>query len=186
MKLIFAAASLIALSVTAASATEVMGMGTPSDVQFRQKAMSSDAFEIASSKIALNNSTDASVKDFAQMMIADHTKTTDKLVALGAISKASIETKMAPGADGKYQSNDVFSTMQASELNSLAAKSNDDFNKTYMDDQVSGHKDAVSLMQDYAKNGDNAKLKSFASEVLPKIQEHLSKAQALDDTLNKK
>ena len=141
-------ASVLALAMIgagSASATEVLGVGTPSAQQFRAKVSASDAFEIASGKIALTHSTDAKVKDFANRMIHDHTDTTDKLVALGGIKKASIEAKMQPGLDGKYSNNDLFSMTQAAELNSLASKSNADFNKTYMDDQVQAHKEAVSL-----------------------------------------
>jgi putative membrane protein len=179
-------ATLLLVSAGTASATEVLGVGTPSAEQFRQKATSSDAFEIVSSKLALTHSTDKSVKRFARMMIKDHTATTDKLIAIGGISKESLDVKMTPGTDGKYQSNDLLSSSQAADLNSLASKSNDDFNKTYLDDQVQGHKDAVSLMEDYAKNGDNAKLKEFASDTLPTIKEHLTKAQSLDAQLDKK
>lgn len=183
------AASVLALAMIgagSASATEVLGMGTPSAEQFRMKAAASDAFEITSSKIAQTHATNAQIKDFAAMMIRDHTASTDKLVALGGISKASIETKMQPGKDGKYAGNDLISSSKADELNSLNAKSNADFDKTYMDDQVQGHKDAVALMEDYAKNGDNAKLKAFAAEVLPTIKEHLAMAQKIDAKLDKK
>lgn len=183
------AAGLLAITMAGAgtaSATEVLGMGTPSAEQFRAKATSSDAFEITSSKIALTHAINAGVKDFATMMVRDHTATTDKLVAIGGISKASLESKMEIGKDGKYAGNDLISTSQAADLNSLNSKSNADFDKTYMDDQVQGHKDAVALMEDYAKNGDNAKLKAFAAEVLPTIKEHLAAAQKLDASLDKK
>ncbi|HEY4125955.1 MAG TPA: DUF4142 domain-containing protein [Rhizomicrobium sp.] len=183
------AAGLMAIAMagaTTASATEVLGVGTPSAEQFRAKATSSDAFEITSSKIALTHATNADVKDFATMMIRDHTATTDKLVAIGGIKKASLESKMEPGKDGKYADNDLLSSSQAAELNSLNSKSNADFDKTYMDDQVQGHKDAVALMEDYAKNGDNAKLKAFAAEVLPTIKEHLAAAQKLDAAVDNK
>jgi putative membrane protein len=188
MKISLAASVLVLAMIGAgtASATEVLGIGTPSAEQFRAKATSSDAFEITSSKIAQTHATDAEIKDFAAMMIRDHTASTDKLVALGGISKASIETKMQPGKDGKYAGNDLFSMSQANELNSLNSKSNADFDKTYMDDQVAGHKDAVALMEDYAKNGDNAKLKAFAAEVLPTVKEHLAMAQKIDAKLDKK
>ena len=33
-------------------------------------------------------------------MIRDHTESTDKLVALGGVSKASLKFKMKPGSDG--------------------------------------------------------------------------------------
>ena len=68
------AASVLALAMIGAgtaSATEVLGMGTPSAEQFRAKASSSDAFEITSSKIAQTHASDAQIKDFAAMMIRE-------------------------------------------------------------------------------------------------------------------
>jgi putative membrane protein len=186
LSLIAGVLALAMASAGTASATEVLGMGTPSAEQFRNKAASSDAFEIVSSKMAQTHATDPQIKDFAAMMIRDHTASTDKLVALGGISKASIDTKMQPGKDGKYEGNDLLSTTQAAELNSLNAKSNADFDQTYMEDQVKGHKDAVALMEDYAKDGDNAKLKAFAAEVLPTIKEHLAMAQKIEARINSK
>src|SRR3978361_1005602 len=117
-------------------------MGTPNAMQFRAKASSSDAFEVLSSKIALTHATNPDLKAFAQMMIDDHTKSTDRLVALGGIrqaslahtqntdrlvalggiSKASLEAKMKPGADGKFAGNDLIDTDHANELNSLDSK----------------------------------------------------------------
>jgi putative membrane protein len=177
-------ASLLAFALSAATATsvlskEVLGMGTPNAQQFRAQASASDAFEILSSRIALTHATNPDLKSFAQMMIDAHTQTSDQLVSLGGISKASLQAKMKPGANGKYAANTLLSSAKANELNSLNSKSGADFDKTYIDDQVSGHKDALSLMQDYAKNGDNAKLKAFAAETAPKVQAHLDKAQAL-------
>ena len=177
---LFLSASLLAGT---ASAKEILGMGTPNATQFRAKATASDAFEVLSSRIALTHATNPDLKSFARMMIDDHTKSTNKLVALGGISKASLKTKMKPGRDGKFVSNDLLGS-NADELNSLDSKSNDDFNKTYIDDQVKGHEDAVSLLEDYAKNGDNAKLKDFAKDILPTVKEHLAKAKALQKALH--
>lgn len=175
--------TLALLGAGSASATEVLGVGTPSAAQFREKATSSDAFEITSSKIALTHATNPKVKNFAQTMIHDHGVTTDKLVALGGIKKASLEAKMEPGKDGKYAGNDLLSVSQAAELNSLESKSNVDFDKTYMADQVKGHKDAVALLEDYAKNGDSAKLKAYASEILPTVKHHLVEAEKISAEL---
>ena len=38
-------------------------------------------------------------------------------------------------------------------------------------------------MQDYAKNGDNTKLKSFAADTLPTIKDHLAASQKIDAEL---
>jgi putative membrane protein len=181
------AAALLATTflIAPAGATERLGMGTPNATQFRAKASSSDAFEVLSSKIALTHATTPELKDFARMMITDHTASTDKLVALGGISKKSLKTKMEPGSDGKWKENDLLDSSHADELNSLDSKSNGDFNKTYIDDQVNGHKDMVSLLEDYAKNGDNAKLKQFASDILPTVREHLAKAQQIQHMIER-
>jgi len=180
MKLRFAAALLAtAMVVAPVEAKEILGMGTPDATQFRAKATASDAFEILSSRIAKTHATDPDIKMFADMMITDHTKSTEALIALGGISKASIESKMNAGPDGKFAANDLLDSDHANELNSLNSKSNADFNKTYIDDQVKGHEDAVALLEDYAKNGDNPKLKDFAKKILPTVKEHLAKAQGL-------
>lgn len=179
-------ASLLALAMIgagSASATEVLGVGTPSAAQFREKATSSDAFEITSSKIAETHAVNPKVKDFAALMVHDHEITTDKLVALGGIKKASLTAQMQPDKDGKFAGNDLLDTSQAAELNSLDSKSNADFDKTYMADQVKGHKNAVALLEDYAKNGDSAKLKSYATEILPTVKHHLVEAQKISAEL---
>lgn len=182
LAVLLASAALLA-TANVASAKEILGIGTPNATQFRAKATASDAFEILSSKIALTHATNPDLKMFAQMMIDDHTKSTNQLVALGGISKASLKAKKKPGANGKYVSNALIDTDHANELNSLNSKSNDDFNTTYIDDQVKGHEDAVSLLEDYSKNGDNAKLKAFAASILPTVKMHLAKAQGLQKVL---
>ena len=86
---------------------------------------------------------------------------------------------MEAGPDGKYRTNDLLDSDHSTELNSLDSKSNADFDKTYVADQVKGHEDAVSLLEDYANHGDNAKLRDFARQILPTVREHLAKARAL-------
>lgn len=179
MKIAAALLLSAALAAGPASAKEILGMGTPDATQFRAKATASDAFEVLSSRIALTHATRPDLKMFAQMMIDDHTKSTSDLVAIGGISQASLDSKMQPGGDGKFAANDLLDSDHANELNSLNSKSNADFDKTYIADQVKGHEDAIALLEDYAKNGDNAKLKAFAAKILPTVRAHLAKAQAL-------
>jgi putative membrane protein len=174
-------AALIAGS-GAVSAKEILGVGTPDATQFRAKASGSDAFEVLSSKIALTHATRHDLRAFARMMIDDHTKSTAALVALGGISKESLDAKMKPGSDGKYTANDLLGD-NANELNSLNSKSNDDFNKTYIADQVKGHENAVALLEDYGKNGDNPKLKDFANRILPTVKSHLAHARQLQQAV---
>jgi len=55
-----------------------------------------------------------------------------------------------------------------------------DFDKQYISDQQSVHKDAVDLFERYAKSGDNAGLKAWAGKILPALQHHKEIADKLE------
>ena len=156
-------------------------LATPGADDFRHKAMSSDAFEIASSKIALGQSENAKVKAFAKLMIRDHSLTTKRLlIGLGGVSQADIDAKIAPGPDGKHKTNDLVDQSHADSLDKLGSEKGKEFDSDYMSSQVSGHKDAVSLFEDYARSGDERSLRLWARNTLKNIKMHLAKAEALD------
>jgi predicted outer membrane protein len=73
-------ALLIALALPASAQTAGPSMMAPTGrEEFRQRAMMSDAFEIASSRLALERSRNARVRSYAQQMIADHRSTSEAL-----------------------------------------------------------------------------------------------------------
>jgi putative membrane protein len=181
MKFVVSAA-VFALALSAATA---LSASTPTADDFRHKAMASDAFEIASSKLALKNSESAKVHSFARLMIRDHTKTTEHLLQGSGMTKADVDKKIAPGPDGKFASNDLVDQTHADSLNKLASGKGKDFDSDYASGQVSGHKDAVAMFGDYAKNGDDKSLKAWAKETLPTLKMHLSRAEALNGSATK-
>ena len=150
-------------------------MLSPTDVtkapNFVTAAAASDMFEVQSSKVALQRSTDPAVKRFAQMMIDAHTKTTATLKGLIA------------GHDDLSPPTALPSDLQ-DKLDKLGSVSPADFDKTYLDDQVDGHQSALNVMQRYAKDGDQEPLKQFAADTAPTVQQHLDKAKALRDALD--
>lgn len=158
-------------------------MARPTADEFRHKAMASDAFEIASSKMALGLSQNAEVKAFAKMMIRDHTLTTEHLLPGSGMTKAEIEKKSVPGTDGKYDANDLVDQSHADMLTTLGSKKGKDFDSDYMSDQVSGHKDAVSMFEDYARHGDRKSMKLWARKTLPTLRMHLAKAETIDKAM---
>jgi putative membrane protein len=142
----------------------VMGVA-PKTADFVKEAAISDMFEIQSSKLAAGKLT-GDAKAFAERMIADHTKTTNELT-----SAAKRENIPLPAAmDSAHQD----------KLTKLSNTDARDFSKRYFDDQVSAHKDAVSLFQRYGRGGDDATLKNWANTTLPTLQHHLEMAQNLD------
>ena len=118
-----------------------------------------------SSKLAETRTT-GPTKTFAEKMIEDHTKTTSELKPLA--EKAHIPAPTALDDSHKKM------------LDKLEGLKGDEFAKQYHSDQDTGHKDAVSLFERYAKGGENPDIKAWAGTTLPHLQEHLKMAQDLD------
>ncbi len=169
---IVALAALIATPALSQSTAEKTGVNSligvaPKTADFVEEAATSDEFEIAASKLALERG-DAATQAFAQQMITDHQKTTQELKGLVASGKvkASLPTAMTSG--------------QTKMLATLGALHDARFNKRYHVDQVKVHKDAVNLFKRYAKGGDNADLKTWAATTRPTLEHHLQMAEDLN------
>ena len=168
------AAGVLAAPAYAQSVGEKTGVNsalgiTPSTPDFVREAAMSDMFEIQSSQLAEQKASDQPTKTFAQKMVTDHTKTSSEVKAMvsgGKVKGVELPTDMA--------------SSQKSMLDKLKGLNGNDFTKQYHSDQVSAHKDAVSLFERYGKGGDNDDLKAWANKTLPDLQGHLKMAQDLD------
>jgi len=135
-------------------------------IDFIQKAALSDMFEVEASKIALAKSSSPSIKAYAQSMMTAHTATT---AALKPVADAlMIAPPMQLDSD------------HAAKLEDLNKATVKEFDEKYIDQQTDAHEDALNLLNDQAKNGTNATLKSFAAATAPKVQMHLDMAKKLD------
>lgn len=144
---------------------------TPSAQDFTDKAAKSEAFEIASAKLAAGKAASPDLKSFAEMMITDHTASTAKIRKAASAAMPAIIPDVTL-TDGQQR-----------KLADLAKLSGKDFDKAYADQQIDAHKDALSLMQVYADKGDVPTLKVAAGEIAPKVQAHLDKIRAIRATL---
>jgi putative membrane protein len=166
--LVICAAALTPPAAQAQSVGEKTGINSalgisPSTADFVKQVAVSDIFEIESSKLAAEKA-DAATKTFAQQMIKDHTKTSTELKSMAQ------GTEIPTAMDSSHQS----------KLDKLRGLNGVDFTKQYRSDQVSAHKDAVSLFERYANGGDNDKLKAWAAKTLPDLKHHLRMAQELE------
>ncbi|MBV9076186.1 MAG: DUF4142 domain-containing protein [Methylobacteriaceae bacterium] len=66
-----------------------LGLATESTEAFRAEALRGDAYEIESSRIALQKSRDPRVRAYARQLIADHQRTTDALLPPGTSLNAT-------------------------------------------------------------------------------------------------
>lgn len=138
---------------------------------FVAMAAASDMYEIQAAKIAEKRSKSADIKAFARMMVTDHTKSTAMIKkAVAESGRTDIMPPTALPADKQAM------------IDALNSASDADFDKTYVDQQVQAHKDALALMQGYAMSGDTPALKEAAAKIAPVVQMHLDKAVALQSS----
>jgi len=133
---------------------------------FISTAAASDLFEIESAKIAIDKAQSTDVRDFAQMMVTDHTKTTEGLKA--AAAKASL-TVPPPALTADQQQM----------IDALKSASTDQFDATYLQQQLPAHQQALALMQNYAEGGDTPALQDAAKTVIPIVQKHIARLDEL-------
>jgi putative membrane protein len=162
---------LLATPALAQSVGEKTGVNSalgvaPTTADFVKEAAISDMFELDSNKLAEEKG-NAQEKTFARQMITDHTKTSSELKSM--ISSGKIQAELPTALDSSHQS----------KLDKLNSASGRDFSSDFNSDQVSAHKDAVSLFERYAKSGDNAELKDWAGKTLPTLRHHLDMAEEL-------
>jgi putative membrane protein len=149
---------------TAGAVGTVSAEMTHSTKGFATAAATSDLYEVTAGKIALERSSNADVKAFAQQMVDAHTKTTEKLKGL---LPASI--KPPAHVDNRRQGM----------LDNLRGASAKNFDHRYVTQQVAAHKEADILMRGYAKDGDNAAIKAFAGDTDQAVKMHLGMAEDL-------
>ncbi len=127
----------------------------------------SDSYEIQAGRMAAQRSGNQQVRDFADRMVRDHTMTTQQVATVLQTNGTPVVTPAA--LDPRHV------TM----INDLAVAQSADFDRRYAIQQVSAHREAVDLLQNYAQSGDNPALRQWAMQTLPMVQEHLRLAQML-------
>jgi putative membrane protein len=118
-------------------------------------------WEIESSKAFMAKSDNADLKKFAQMMVDNHTQSTEKLKAA---AKSANLTPPAPKLDAEQQR--MLDEIKAADAANVDA--------VYMRHQATAHQTALALHQGYAANGDNDALKKAAGEIAPVVQKHIT------------
>jgi putative membrane protein len=108
----------------------------------------------------------AEVKDFAAMLVTDHTKSSTELKAIA--SKDNI-TLTPPTLRPDMQS----------KIDALKAAKGEQFDTLYLSQQVPAHEEALKLHQGYAAGGDNEALKGFASKTSNVVSKHLEEARGM-------
>ena len=151
--------------------TSAATMGANMVSAYVPNATMGDMYEIQAADIALERSKNAQVRELAQMIKADHTAASEKFKA--AAPQAAPDVQLPTELDERRKGL----------IDNLRSATAADFDKTYIDQQVAAHQEAVTLHRGFSDNTDAPTLAEHARTVLPKIEAHLQRAQALQESL---
>jgi putative membrane protein len=135
------------------------------DARFVREAAEGGLMEVELGRIAQEKASSQEVKDFGKRMVDDHSKANDQLKDIAAKQNIDLPTEV--------------NSKQRQVIDRLSNLSGEQFDKAYMQHMVKDHRKDVSEFQKEAKNGKDADIKSFASNTLPTLQEHLDLAKKI-------
>jgi putative membrane protein len=161
--MVLAAAASACIAAPAALA-QVSVLPTP---DFIRAAAATDEFERQAGRMADRQAASPRVRNFGRMMVRDHTDTTMALKQ--AIRRAGLPPPAPPMLTPDQQSN----------ISALRGLRGPDFDRTYMQQQVQTHVQALSVMRAYAAGGDNRVLRRAAGSTVPIVQRHLRMANEI-------
>ena len=163
MKTLLAAIGLLCLAGVAVAADT-----TPTS--FTTEAATAGMAEVTLSRLAMEKTTNPTIKKFAEMMLKDHSEAGAKLKAVAEADKIAVPTAPTPE--------------QQAVAKELGEKSGPAFDAAYAAQMVKDHEKAVALFGAASDDADMTQnLRIFAAKTLPTLEHHLDEAKKLNDAL---
>jgi putative membrane protein len=171
-----ARAMLLAVTLSFAGfAAVAQSPAPPTDPQIAHIAYTAGQIDISAAELALKNSKNKAVRDFAEEMVRDHTAVNKQALAL--LDKL----KVKPEDNGTSKS---LSDGAAKKRDELSKLSGSDFDKAYAQNEVAYHKTVNgALATALIPNSNNGELKSLLETGLKLFTEHQKHAEHLADQL---
>lgn len=135
------------------------------DQEFARKAAVGNIFEVETARIAVEKSDSEQVQDFARRMIEDHSTAQDQLVTLARQEDFTPPVEL----DQEHQQ----------KLQKLRNASGEEFNRQYIEGQITAHRQTIDLFNTEVEQGKNPQLQDFARETLPILRTHLDMATSI-------
>ncbi|AKV08400.1 membrane protein [Pseudomonas fluorescens NCIMB 11764] len=158
------------LTLAVALSTSMGAAFAATSNDFVDKAAAGGIAEIETSRLALEKSASADVKEFANMMITDHSKANDELATIA--KKHDIEVPDT-------------TTLVKQAKEKILDMRDESFDAAYANNQVKAHEDTIELFKKEANTVTDDKvkgateLKAFAQKMLPGLEKHLDAAKKL-------
>lgn len=130
--------------------------------EFVAAAVFANRFEIQSAELALARAGDTKLKEFARMMLTDHTMALEKLEE--AAKEAGVVMPTEPALDQTY----------ATKFAALERRTDPaEFDQAYRTDQAQAHQQTLTLLETYQRIGAKEPLRIWAANTATVVRKHL-------------
>jgi len=140
------------------------------DTAFTLRAIQGGLAEVKLGRLAAEKGSLPDVKAFGQQMVDDH-------------SKANAQLRAVASSEGMTLPTDVNGKQQAM-FDRLSKLSGAEFDAVYVKGMMQDHQEDVKEFGKEAESGKDEKIKSFAAQTLPVLQEHLDKIRSIHQTVS--
>lgn len=125
--------------------------------------------EVQMGELAQQKATNPNVKNFAALMIKDHTAANDQVKALA--SQRNVALPPTPADNHKNHMDD------------LSKKTGKDFDKAYMNMMEDDHEKTINMFESASGKVNDAEVKAFIDNTIPKLKMHLDSVKAVQARL---
>jgi putative membrane protein len=149
--------------------------GGPTDPQIAMIVVMADNIDIDAGKLAATKSSNPKVKEFAELMVRDHTSVNKQATDLA--KKLNLTPEQSPASQRLKSDGDKT-------LAKLRGLSGAEFDKAYIDSEVAYHKAVIKVVDDaLIPNAKNAELKALLETGKPIFVSHLDHAKEMQTSL---
>jgi putative membrane protein len=150
--------------------------GAPTDLQIAMIVVTANNVDIAAGKLAAEKASNPKVKEFAELMVRDHTSVNNQAAQLG--KKLNITPEESPTSRSLKAEGDKT-------LAKLRGLSGAAFDKAYIDNEVIYHQVVIKAMEDtLIPNAKNPELKTLLESSQPIFVSHLNHAKEVQTSLH--
>lgn len=162
-------------ATTAAFAAEEKSTAAPTDPQIAMIAVTADTIDIDAGKLAAEKTTNPKVKEFADLMVRDHTSVNQQATALA--KKLNLTPEESPTSKSLKADADK-------EMTRLQGLTGAAFDKAYVDNEVRYHEKVLGAVdKNLIPNAKNAELKNLLESARPIFVSHLNHAKEVQSSL---
>jgi putative membrane protein len=139
------------------------------DAAFVREAASSNLMEVQLGQAAQTKASNNAVKQLAQRMVNDHTNLENQLASLAASNGLALKQTL--------------NSEHAAHVKWISNLSGQSFDSAYMHLMVQAHQEDIANFQTQSQSAKSVQVRTFATNALPVLQQHLSLATQVSSQL---